>query len=232
MSKPQHIAIIMDGNGRWARKRGLLRAKGHEQGGKTVQTIVDKCLEHGIPWLTLYAFSAENWGRPKPEVNYLMDMLCQFLSDNIGTMQEKGVRLHAIGELHMLPLKCQEMLNRCLEQTAHNTALHLTLALSYGARQEICHAARCLAEQVQRGEISPADITPERLSTQLYTTGMPDPDLLIRTSGEMRLSNFLLWQCSYTELHITPVLWPDFGAADFEAALKDYEQRHRRFGKH
>ena len=232
MSKPQHIAIIMDGNGRWAKLRDLPRAKGHEQGGLAVERAVDLCLAHGIPWLTLYAFSAENWGRPKMEVSYLMEMLYRYLKANLSKMMEKGVRIHAIGELAMLPAKCRELLADCERRTEQNTSLHLTLALSYGSRQEITCAARRLAELVQRGELNPAEITPELLGAQLPTAGMPDPDLLIRTSGEMRLSNYLLWQISYAELYVTPVLWPDFDAPHFEEALADYATRHRRFGKH
>ena len=232
MSKPQHIAIIMDGNGRWAAQRGMPRAKGHEQGGHAVERVVDYCLAYGIPWLTLYAFSAENWGRPKAEVKYLMEMLYRFLKDSLPRMMEKGVSIRAIGELEMLPAKCRRLLEDCTQRTAQNTALHLTLALSYGSRQELTCAARRLAEMVQRGELAPEDITPERMETQLYTAGMPDPDLLIRTSGEMRLSNYLLWQISYAELHVTPTLWPDFSEEHFLAALEDYSKRHRRFGKH
>lgn len=232
MADPQHIAIIMDGNGRWAKQRNLPRAKGHEAGGKSVERVVDACLARGIPWLTLYAFSAENWGRPKVEVSYLMEMLYRYLKQNLPKMMKKGVRIRAIGELEMLPNKCRVLLDECAEQTSANTCLNLTLALSYGSRQEITHAARCLAEKVQRGELTPADITPELLSSHLYTASMPDPDLLIRTSGEMRISNYLLWQISYAELYVTPVLWPDFAEPDLEAALADYATRQRRFGKH
>lgn len=232
MKKPQHIAIIMDGNGRWAKQRHLLRrAKGHEAGGKTVQRVIDLCLEKGIPWLTLYAFSTENWGRPKTEVRYLMGMLQKFLREKEPELMEKNVRLHAIGELGMLPPPCLDALNACRERTAGNSALHVVLALSYGSRQEIAYAARQLAEKVRQGALDPADITPELLGSQLYTAGMPDPDLLIRTSGEMRLSNYLLWQISYSELWVTDVLWPDFGRKDFEEALAAYASRERRFGK-
>lgn len=229
--KPQHIAIIMDGNGRWAEQNKVSRSKGHETGGKTVQRIIDLCLEKNIPWLTLYAFSTENWGRSKMEVNYLMNMLAKFLEERLPELMQKNVRLHAIGELDMLPNKCRKRLTHCLETTAGNTALNAVLALSYGSRQEITAAARKLAEQVQRGELQPADITPELLGNNLYTAGMPDPDLLIRTSGEMRISNYLLWQISYAELWVTDVLWPDFGRAELDAALQDFAARNRRFGK-
>ena len=232
MSTPQHVAIIMDGNGRWARQRGLPRAKGHEQGARTVERVVDYCLAHGIPELTLYAFSAENWGRPKMEVTYLMEMLYRYLKEQLPSLMKKRVRISAIGEVERLPRKCRELLQQGAEQTADNNALHVTLALSYGGRQEITLAARRLAEMVQQGSLAPADITPELFATQLYTAGTPDPDLLIRTSGEMRLSNFLLWQLSYTELWVTPVLWPDFTEADFDAALEAFATRERRFGKH
>ena len=232
MSIPQHVAIIMDGNGRWAKMRGLPRAKGHEQGEKAVERMVDACIAHKVPWLTLYAFSAENWGRPKAEVAYLMEMLHRFLKAEKKIMMEKGIRLRAIGELDRLPAKSVKLLHECEEETAGNTTLNLTLALSYGSRQEITAAARSLAEQVKAGELEPEQITPELFATRLYTADMPDPDLLIRTSGEMRISNYLLWQISYAELWITPVLWPDFSASDFDAALADYASRHRRFGKH
>lgn len=228
---PQHIAIIMDGNGRWAEQNKVSRSKGHETGGKTVQRVIDLCLEKGIPWLTLYAFSTENWGRSKIEVNYLMNMLAKFLEERLPELMEKNVRLHAIGELDMLPAKCRKRLKTCLEKTAGNTALNAVLALSYGSRQEITAAARKLAEQVQCGKLQPKDITPELLSQHLYTAGMPDPDLLIRTSGEMRISNYLLWQISYAEIWVTDVLWPDFGRTEFDAALRDFTARNRRFGK-
>ncbi|MBR3694911.1 MAG: isoprenyl transferase [Akkermansia sp.] len=228
---PQHIAIIMDGNGRWAEQHKVARAKGHEQGGQTVQRVIDLCGEKGIKWLTLYAFSTENWGRSKMEVNYLMNMLAKFLEERLPELMQKNVRLHAIGELDMLPAKCRKRLNHCLEATAGNTALNAVLALSYGSRQEITAAARKLAEKVQRGELNPADITPELFGNHLYTANMPDPDLLIRTSGEMRISNYLLWQISYAELWVTDVLWPDFGRAELDAALLDFSSRNRRFGK-
>lgn len=231
MNLPEHIAIIMDGNGRWAEQHKLSRSKGHEHGGKTVQRVIDLCIEKGIKWLTLYAFSTENWGRSKMEVTYLMRMLDKFLKQRLPEMMEKDVRLHAIGELYMLPDYCRQTLNNSIKATAGNHTLNVVLALSYGSRQEITAAARRLAEQVKAGELEPEHITPELLSQQLYTAGMPDPDLMIRTSGEMRISNFLLWQLSYAELVITDVLWPDFGRTEFEAALQEFAGRHRRFGK-
>ncbi len=230
MALPQHIAFIMDGNGRWAKQRLMPRSIGHHNGGKTVQRVIDLCIEKGISWLTLYAFSTENWGRPQDEVDYLMKMLKKFLRERLPEMMEKNVRLHAIGELDMLPPDCRAELQDCMEQTASNTACNVVLALSYGSRQEITAAAKRLAKQVQSGELSPDDITPELLGSQLYTAGMPDPDMLIRTSGEMRISNYLLWQISYAEIYITDVLWPDFGRKEFEAALAEFSKRDRRYG--
>ena len=228
---PEHIAVIMDGNGRWAQKHGVPRAKGHEEGGKTVQRVIDLCRERGVKWLTLYAFSTENWGRSKLEVTALMRMLVKYLYERLPEMMEKNVRLHAIGELYMLPKNAQEALRDVMEKTRGNTGLNTVLALSYGSRQEITAAARALAQDVRDGKLEPADITPELLSSRLYTAGMPDPDLLIRTSGEMRISNYLLWQISYSEIHVTDTLWPDFDRADFDAALTDYAARNRRYGK-
>lgn len=228
---PEHIAVIMDGNGRWAQQHGVPRAKGHEQGGQTVQRVIDLCRERGVKWLTLYAFSTENWGRSKLEVTALMRMLVKYLYERLPEMMEKNVRLHAIGELYMLPKKAQEALKDVMEKTKGNTGLNTVLALSYGSRQEITAAARTLAQEVKDGKLEPSDITPELLSSRLYTAGMPDPDLLIRTSGEMRISNYLLWQISYAEIHVTDTLWPDFGRADFDAALTDYAARNRRYGK-
>ena len=230
-SIPQHIAIIMDGNGRWAKQKGILRAKGHEEGGLSVQRALDLCIEHGVKWLTLYAFSTENWGRSKLEVSALMNMLERYLKERTPEMLQKNVRLHAIGELDMLPDNCKQRLKASIDATKDNDGINLVLALSYGSRQEITNAARKLAEEVKAGVLSPEDITPDLLESKLYTAGMPDPDLLIRTSGEMRISNYLLWQISYSELYVTDVLWPDFGRAEFEAALAEYSRRERRYGK-
>lgn len=231
MKVPQHIAIIMDGNGRWAEQHNVIRAKGHEKGGLAVQRAIDLCIEKGIKWLTLYAFSTENWGRSKLEVSALMHMLGKYLTERLPEMQEKGVRLHAIGELYMLPERNQKLLRECMDATAGNTTLNVVLALSYGSRQEITAAARALATKVQQGELQPEDITPEMLGNHLYTADMPDPDLLIRTSGEMRISNYLLWQISYAEIHVTDTLWPDFDRADFDKALESFAARERRYGK-
>lgn len=231
MKIPQHIAIIMDGNGRWAEKHHVLRVKGHERGGETIQRTIDLCIEKGVKWLTLYAFSTENWGRSKVEVTYLMRMLDKYLRARLSEMMEKGVRLHAIGELSMLPPYCQRTLKESLDATRSNNSLHLVLALSYGSRQEICAAARSLAKKIKDGSMQIDDISPDVFEKHLYTVGMPDPDLLIRTSGEMRISNYLLWQISYAEIWITDVLWPDFGRKEFEEALRDYNSRERRFGR-
>lgn len=231
MILPEHVAIIMDGNGRWAKQHNVARARGHEEGGQTVQRVIDLCLEKGIKWLTLYAFSTENWGRSKMEVNALMHMLKKYLKERTPEMMEKNVRLHAIGELYMLPESAQKAVKLCEETTRENDGLHLVLALSYGSRQEITRAARVLAEQVQAGTLKPEDITPDHLSAGLYTAGFPDPDLLIRTSGELRISNYLLWQISYSEIYVTDVLWPDFGRAEFDMALESFARRNRRYGK-
>lgn len=227
---PDHIACIMDGNGRWAHKRSLPRRAGHRAGADTVERCVDFCIDHGIPWLTLYAFSSENWNRPKAEVQALMLLLHEFLKKRLRDMQKKGVRLHAIGDISRLPKRTREMLERSIEQTAGNTTVNLVLALSYGSRAEITGAARKIAEKIAAGELQPEAVTEETFSRHLDTAGMPDPDLLIRTSGEMRISNFLLWQISYTEIYVTDTLWPDFMEQDMEAALKDYARRSRRFG--
>ncbi len=231
MKIPEHIAIIMDGNGRWAKNRFLPRATGHERGGKTVERVIDLCLEKGIPWLTLYAFSTENWGRSEKEVASLMNLLERFLKERRKDMMEKSTRLHAIGELHMLPENIQQLLRECIEETQQNTGVNLVLALSYGSRQEITAAARRLAQQAAEGSLDWQSITPDHLEQQLYTASMPAPDLLIRTSGEMRLSNYLLWQLSYSEIYVTETLWPDFDRKDFERALESYGKRERRFGK-
>lgn len=227
---PVHIACIMDGNGRWAHSRHLPRQAGHRAGADTVERCVDFCIDHGIPWLTLYAFSSENWNRPKTEVHALMILLHEFLKKRLRQMQEKGVRLHTIGDISRLPKRTQKLLQSSMENTKENARLNLVLALSYGSRAEIAAAARQMAEKVSRGELDPADITEDSFSRHLETAGMPEPDLLIRTSGEMRISNFLLWQISYSELYVTDTLWPDFSDRDMEAALLDYAGRKRRFG--
>ena len=230
LSIPQHVAIIMDGNGRWARERGLPRSAGHRAGAESVRRVVEACDEFGVRYLTLYAFSTENWRRPASEVAALMALLGQFLDERTEDLQRYAIRLNAIGEVERLPALVRRRLRQAMEATAANTKGVLTLALSYGSRAELVRAARALAERVQRGQLRPEEITEELLGRELYTAGIPDPDLLIRTANERRLSNFLLWQVSYAELWVTPVCWPDFGRAHFLEALEDYSRRARRFG--
>lgn len=220
----------MDGNGRWARERGWPRLKGHEQGSQSVRRVCDACLEAGVEYLTLYAFSSENWKRPAAEVAGLMLLLERFLSDKVAEMNENGVRLHTIGRTSDLPGPVRKRLEKAISDTAHNHRLTLTLALNYGGRDEIVDAVRAIAAEVQSGTLKPGEIDAPVLSSHLYTRGLPDPDLLIRTSGEMRISNFLLWQLSYTEIHVTKKLWPDFGREDLLAAIADYASRERRYG--
>jgi undecaprenyl diphosphate synthase len=227
---PRHIAIIMDGNGRWARERGLPRTEGHRRGADSVRRVVEACGELGVAFLTLYAFSSENWKRPKREVEALMRLLQHFLKSKTPEMMEQNVRLQAIGRLHDLPEACQAELHRSIAQTAANTGLTLILALSYGGREEIIDGVKSLLESVERGHLDKAMIDGEVFSKHLYTRYYPDPDLLIRTSGELRLSNFLLWQLSYTEFYVTEKLWPDFGREELVAAIRSFEKRQRRFG--
>jgi undecaprenyl diphosphate synthase len=227
---PSHVAIIMDGNGRWAKERGLPRIKGHEEGAKAVKACVEGCGELKIEFLTLYAFSAENWRRPKSEVLALMGLLERFLKEKTSEMAENNVRLQAIGRLTDLPAACQKQLHKSIEQTAKNKGLTLILALSYGGRLEIIDGIKSLLREVDLGHIDRAMIDVEMFSKHLYTRYYPDPDLLIRTSGEMRISNFLLWQLSYTEMYVTPKLWPDFGKEDLFAAVEEFGRRQRRYG--
>jgi undecaprenyl diphosphate synthase len=227
---PRHVAIIMDGNGRWAKERGLPRIKGHEQGAQAVRSCVEGCGDLRIEFLTLYAFSAENWNRPKAEVMALMQLLERFLKEKTQELREKNVRLQAIGRLTDLPTACQRQLHKSIEQTAENDGLTLILALSYGGRLEIIDGIKSLLRAFELGHIDRAMIDVEMFSKHLYTRYYPDPDLLIRTSGEMRISNFLLWQLSYTEMYVTPKLWPDFGKEDLLAAVKEFGRRQRRYG--
>ena len=220
----------MDGNGRWAQQRGLPRIAGHEAGSKSIERCVQACLDTGVQYLTLYAFSSENWKRPALEVNALMLLLENFLNQKRDEMVREGIRLHHIGRIQELPSVCQRKLREVMEATASNTKLHFVLALSYSGRAEIVDAVKSLVRDTASGTVSEADITPELIASRLNTAGMPDPDLLIRTSGEMRISNFLLWQLSYTEIHVTKKFWPDFQREDFLAALEDYAGRSRRFG--
>jgi undecaprenyl diphosphate synthase len=227
---PAHVAIIMDGNGRWAKQRSLPRIEGHRNGVESVRAVVRACGEFGIKYLTLYAFSVENWNRPKDEVDTLMKYLARFLRNEIGELNRNNVRLEVIGQIYRLPEFVQDQLVKTREALAKNNGLTLILALSYGGRQEIIEAVRSIATKVKQGRLDPAEITEQVLAQHLYTHQYPDPDLLIRTSGEMRVSNFLLWQISYAELVVTPTLWPDFRKAELLAALEEYTRRHRRFG--
>ena len=228
---PRHIAIIMDGNGRWATARGLPRLLGHRAGAQAVRRIVEACCELGVHALTLYAFSWENRDRPADEIHELMGLLDEFIRREEPTLLANRIRLRAIGRLEELPGSVIENLRRVIATTQAMDQMTLTLALSYGGRQEIVDAARRLAEEVRRGALSPEQIDEARMAQALYAPDLPDPDLLIRTSGEQRLSNFLLWQCSYTELYVTPTLWPDFSKDDLVEAIEEYERRERRFGR-
>ena len=227
---PKHVAVIMDGNGRWAKKRGISRIRGHEKGAEAVRQIVRTSREIGISWLTLYAFSEENWKRPKHEIQALMKLLNRFLKGELKEMQENGIRLKTIGRTQKLPDDTRKILIETIEKTASNKELVLTLALSYGGRQEVMDAIRNIATRIEEGSISASEISEQLVSNALYTAGMPEPDLLIRTSGEYRISNFLLWQIAYTEIYITPTLWPDMGKEEFLAAIEDFQKRERRFG--
>ena len=228
---PAHVAIIMDGNGRWAKKRLLNRIQGHEKGAETVRTIVRTCREIGIPHLTLYAFSTENWQRPKHEVEALMMLLKRFLVEEQPELMKNHIRLNAVGQIERLPKNVREQLRRTMDRTAENRQMTLHLALSYGGRSELVHMVQTIAAMASAGDIQDADISEEFVSQHLYTAGIPDPDLLIRTSGEMRVSNFLLWQIAYAEIFITDTLWPDFGREEFLDILQTYQKRDRRFGK-
>ncbi len=230
-SLPCHIAIIMDGNGRWAKKRILNRIEGHKKGTDVVRVIVRTCSEIGISFLTLYAFSTENWQRPKTEVAALMFILKNFLESEQKEMMDNNIRLNAIGQIEKLPENVRQILHKTINLTKKNTGLILNLALSYGSRSEIVRMVRKIAIKTKEGKIDPDLITPELVSDFLYTKAMPDPDLLIRTSGEMRISNFLLWQIAYAEIFVTKTLWPDFSKQEFLQILKHYQSRERRFGK-
>ena len=228
---PAHVAIIMDGNGRWAKKRLLNRINGHEKGSETVRAVVRTCREIGIPYLTLYAFSTENWQRPKTEVEALMTLLKNFLLSEQKELLENNIRLRVIGQVERLPAKVQQALRETMTATENNTAMTLILALSYGGRAEIIRMVQEVALRVKREEVDPQAITAELIAEHLYTRDIPDPDLLIRTSGEMRISNFLLWQIAYSEIFVTPTLWPDFSREELLEILKDYQSRERRFGR-
>jgi undecaprenyl diphosphate synthase len=229
-SLPRHVAIIMDGNGRWARQRHLPRIEGHRAGAESARVIIRASGELGIKYLTLYAFSVENWNRPKEEVDALMKYLVHYLKTETAELNKNNVRLQVIGQIYRLPELVQEHLKRTIATLSKNNGLTLIMALSYGGRTEIVEAVRSIAEKVKAGELDAPDITEQVFAQHLYTRNVPDPDVLIRTSGEMRVSNFLLWQISYTELVVTPTLWPDFRKPQLYAALEEYHRRHRRFG--
>ncbi len=227
---PQHIAIIMDGNGRWAKGKGKLRVFGHRNGVLSVRDVVEGAGEVGIKYITLYTFSSENWNRPKLEVAALMELLVATINKETKTLMKHGVRLNAIGDLGQLPSRCYDQLLQTIEKTSQNTNCVLTLALSYSSRWEIARAARILAERVRKGEIQPEDISEQLFESALTTQGIPDPELLIRTSGEQRISNYLLWQIAYSELYFTDKMWPDFRRADLFEAVLAFQRRERRFG--
>ncbi|MXV17786.1 isoprenyl transferase [Hufsiella ginkgonis] len=227
---PKHVAVIMDGNGRWAKEKGKFRIFGHQNGVKAVRDTVEGAVEIGIPYLTLYAFSTENWNRPKLEVTALMELLVSTINKETRTLMENDVRLNAIGDLKSLPPKCYRELEEAIAKTSNNKTCTLTLALSYSSRWEITQAATKLARQVKEGTIQPEDINEQLFASQLTTADMPDPELMIRTSGEHRVSNYLLWQLAYAELYFTSKLWPDFRRTDLQEAIIDFQKRERRFG--
>jgi undecaprenyl diphosphate synthase len=228
---PRHVAVIMDGNGRWAKKRLLNRVKGHEKGVESVRTIVRACREFEIPYLTLYAFSTENWQRPQNEIKALMSLLKSFLKKELPELMKQQIRLKAIGQIHRLPQDVFKVLEAAMDETSANEKMTLNLALSYGGRTEITEMVQAIGRKVARGDINPDEIDQGVVADHLYTHGIPDPDLMIRTSGEMRISNFLLWQLAYAEIFVTPTLWPDFSRDEFIQILDQYRKRDRRFGR-
>lgn len=228
---PSHIAIIMDGNGRWAKGKGKFRIFGHRSGVISVRETTEACAELGVKNLTLYAFSTENWSRPQDEVNALMDLLVDTIEKEIPTLQKNSIKLSAIGDLNSLPKNCHKKLMHAIEETSGNTRMNLILALSYSARWDLTNSMKRIADDVKRGKIDVGDIDDELVDKYLSTNGIPHPELLIRTSGEQRISNFLLWEIAYAELYFTPVLWPDFRKEDLYKAIIDYQKRERRFGK-
>ncbi|MGH7582188.1 MAG: isoprenyl transferase [Gemmatimonadales bacterium] len=228
---PRHIAIIMDGNGRWARERGLPRTAGHKAGMKSVREAVEGCLEAGVEVLTLFAFSQENWQRPPAEVGALMALLEEYISREAAELRDRGVSVRMLGELDRLGRSARRAVEQIEAITSSGDRLALNICLSYGSRAELVRATRRIAERVRSGTVDPAEIDEAMMSAELYTAAWPDPDLLVRTSGEMRVSNFLLWQLAYAEFHVTPVLWPDFTRADLHAAIAEFQRRQRRFGR-
>lgn len=231
LTPPKHVAIIMDGNGRWAERRGLPRIKGHETGVQRAEDVVRFASKYGVEYLTLYAFSKENWQRPQAEVHFLMGLLSHYLDKSLEEFRKNNVIFRCIGRTADLPGDVQRKIARNIAETRQHTGLTVIIALSYSSRMEIVDACRALAEEAVKGQIDPASIDEQAVSSRLYTAGIPDPDLLVRTSGEMRISNFLLWQISYAELYVTEKLWPDFDEAEFEKAVKDYQKRDRRYGR-
>ena len=228
---PSHVAVIMDGNGRWAKRRGLPRIMGHRKGTDTLKKLLRCCRDWGIGALTAYAFSTENWGRPTREVEFLMTLFERVLRQELKEMMEEGVRIQFVGNLAALPETLQKEIDRAVQETAQNQGIRFSVATNYGGRQEILQACQAIAHQVKQGQLDPDDIDESLFSRHLYTSDISDPDLLIRTSGEMRISNFLLWQLAYSEFYITDTLWPDFDTAEFHLAMKAFQERDRRFGK-
>jgi undecaprenyl diphosphate synthase len=228
---PRHVAIIMDGNGRWARERMMPRPFGHRSGMKAVREVVEGAIEAGIEVLSLFAFSQENWQRPRTEVSALMSLLEEYIAREVDELRVRGVRVVVLGDIERLTPPAAAAVQRVMAETAHNDRLTLNLFISYGSRAELTRAARLIAEEVAAGRLSPNDVNEEEIEKRLFTAGCADPDLLIRTSGEQRISNFLLWQVAYTELFISPVLWPDFGRHELYEAVVDYQSRERRFGQ-
>ena len=228
--RPRHIAAIMDGNGRWAQQRGLPRVEGHRRGADSVRAITDECARLGIEQLTLYCFSSENWKRPRPELDFLMNLLVHYMAHERDEVVRRGMRVSVIGRREGMPDEALREIDKTVAATRANTGLHVCLAINYGGRAELTDAVRAIAREAQTGQIDPNAITEQTISDHLYTAGMPDPDLLIRTAGELRVSNFLLYQISYAELWVTDCLWPDFGVPQLHDAIRDYARRNRRFG--
>lgn len=227
---PAHVAIIMDGNGRWAAKRGLPRIAGHRAGAKAIEEVIASAIESGVRYLTLYSFSTENWTRPRDEVSGLMSLFVEVLNSKMPDLMEQGVRVRVIGRLDEMPSKTARAFRDAMATTAGNDTLDLVIALNYGGRAELADAARSIAEDVAAGTLRPSDVGEDTIATRLYTAGMPDPDLLVRTSGEVRVSNFLLWQIAYSEIVVVDTLWPDFGRDNLLEAIVEYQGRERRFG--
>ena len=228
---PSHVAVIMDGNGRWAKKRGLPRIEGHRRGANTLKEMLRYCKDLGIETLTAYAFSTENWGRPTVEVNFLMGLFERLLRRELPEMEKEKVCINFIGDLTPLPASLQQEMRRSMERTKNNKGVFFNVAINYGSRHEMVKACQTIAQKVQQGELAASEIDESTISQHLYTRASSDPDLLIRTSGEMRLSNFLLWQLAYTEIYVTDTLWPDFDRQQFDSAIESFQQRDRRFGK-